>query len=325
MTTAPEQPERRSLGQKLQAMPSRALYLILMVLVIIPLFIDKPVPTAPKAPAIALFSTLMTLPTDRPVIVQSDFTNSTRGENRGQFEALMRILMRRNIKFALLSVADPQAPQVARNALGFINEQRKAAGQKQYQVWEDYIDLGYFPNAEGTAVSMANNLRNAWKSKRNKAPDGNLRNVFESPVLQNVQTIEDCSMMIDITGSNTLNVLIERIGTKTQLAAMVTGVMGPESLIYFTSGQLVGLANGLNGVVDIEWLMDKGVNYPDEKGKIAIAGPGPQIPPFRIPGDPNLARGMKYYLALHVAFVVIILVVILGNVGMALTRRSATR
>src|SRR5579859_5664168 len=49
----------------------------------------------PTKMTIDLYSTLMSVPNGSTVLVQTDWTNSTRGESGGQFEALMRILMRK--------------------------------------------------------------------------------------------------------------------------------------------------------------------------------------------------------------------------------------
>ena len=80
---------------------------------------------------------------------------------------------------------------------------------------------------------------------------------------------------------------------------MVTGVMGPESAVYYASGQVKGLVAGLTGVYDIETLMEK-----DYKGMT------------------NLDNGAKYYPTLHVALLLLIIAVIVGNLGMLLSRRK---
>jgi hypothetical protein len=260
------------------------------------------------------------------VIVQSDWTNSSRGESAGAMEALMRILIRKKVKFALMSVADPNAPRVARDALRRINLELEAAGETPYKKWEDYVELGYFPNAEGTGNAMAENLRTAWAGKKDQGPNG-MTDVFQSPVLQDIQRIENVQMMINIHASDTLNRLIERIGRRCPLASMCTGVMGPETLVYYTSKQIVGASVGLNGVVELESLMERGID-PDISDKDAqdlknpVQAKGrPKIEGFT--GKKNYARGMQYYLSLHSALTLMILAVVIGNIGTFLSRRKS--
>ncbi len=99
------------------------------------------------------------------------------------------------------------------------------------------------------------------------------------------------------------------------------GVMFPEQLNYFKSGQLKGLVNGLSGCVELEWLMEKGI---DAAGVVGGDAPGtPVAAAFK--GAKNFDRGMAYYLALHSALTLLILAVAVGNVGMWLTNRSKKR
>jgi hypothetical protein len=312
-----ETPRPKSFGEKLMSMPRLALYGLLVACTAIPLFVTAIIPTKPSKPTIDLFAALMSLPDGSTIIIQSDWTNSTRGESAGAMEALLRILMRKNIKFALMTVADPQAPQVAKDTIRRINAEREATGQKRWEQWNDWVALGYFPNAEGIGNAMANNLRTAWGGKKDMQPGVGMTDVFQSPVLKDIRRIEDVQMMIDIHASDTLNRLIERIGKRTRLASMCTGVMGPETIPYHTSGQIVGVSVGLNGVVELETMMENGIHPTGEGG--AVEAPGmPAIQGFK--GEKNLARGMNYYLSLHVALALMIIAVVIGNIGMFLSR-----
>src|SRR4051812_39437580 len=104
----------KSFGDMLLSIPRGVLFLVLFVAASIPLFITVTVPNNPRDETIDLYSSLMKLQKGDVVLVQSDWTNSTRGESRGEFDAILKLLMRKEVKFALMSAADPQAPQVAR-------------------------------------------------------------------------------------------------------------------------------------------------------------------------------------------------------------------
>lgn len=312
-----------SLAQKLQAMPRLALYLILAGAITATLLFSKSeLPKKPDPSTIDLFASLMQLPDGSAVILQSDWTVSTRGESGGATEALLRILMRKNIKFVLYSAADPQAPQVARDAVMRINAERKADNQREYKPWEDYIELGYFPNAEALGQAMANNIRSAWAGKKYPNPQGQPEDVFKSPVLQGISKVDDFPMMINITASQTVDVIVERMAGKVKLGFLVTGVMGPETTVYYKAHQVEGVSVGLAGVVDLETMMQKGIDPEGANG--AVRAPGrPAIPGFA--GMKNFARGMNYYPALHVAMFLMILAVVIGNIGMVLARKEGAR
>lgn len=293
--------DNRSLGEKLQSLPKNLLYLVLIIVCSVPLlFPNITVPNKPFPYTEDLFKELTALPAGSTVLISSDWTQSTRGESGGQFEALIRILMRKEIKFAVYTSADPQAPQVARDVINRIHEQEVAEGRKGAKRWNDWLILGFFPNAEATSNLLANDFRRAMAGREDVDPEGRKRAVLESPVLQDVKSFTDLKMVVVVTASKTSTIAIQRMyGKGVPLAMMVTGVMGPETLVYYASKQIVGLSAGLKGVYDLEGLMNE-----------------------EFPGMTNFGKGKAYYPTLHAALFLLILAVIVGNVGMALSRKK---
>ena len=290
---------KRSIAQALQSIPKPVLFLVLILATAVPLFFDIDVPNKPIAESQAFYDNLMDLKAGDKVLIASDWTNSTRGESSGEFDALMRILMRKGVKFAIYSTGDAQSPQVARNEIAVLNGLEQTAGRKPYEAFNDYVILGFFPNSEGTLVGINNNVRATFQGKKDFPPNSPPRDVLQSPVFQGVDSVSDFKYLIMVTASKTSEVTIERI-KKTKLMFMVTGVMVPETRNYFTSGQIVGLVGGVKGVFDLETLMKTGFPNMDSKGK-----------------------GTAYYLSLHFALALLILTVLVGNVAMLLGGRKA--
>ncbi|HVL38279.1 MAG TPA: hypothetical protein VM328_02700 [Fimbriimonadaceae bacterium] len=312
---------KRTIGERLQSVNRLTLYGILIVLTSVPHFFHMKMPNKPVDATMDLFRAFMNLPQGSTVLIQTDWTTSTRGESGGQMEALLRILMRKEIKFAIFSCADPQAPQVARNVIASINAERRESGERPWDRWNDWIDLGYFPNAEGTNNAIATNLRQAFAGREDVTPEGVSRDVFRSPVLSNVRNVKDLSMYIIVTASATFNVAVERLSKVIPMGAMVTGVMGPESLVYYESGQIVGLSAGLKGVYDLETMMEAGVNVADPAGHIAVRAGKFDDEIRAFPGAVNEGKGTSYYPTLHFAIGLMVLAIIVGNIGMFLSRR----
>jgi hypothetical protein len=315
----------KSLGEKLQSLPRELLYLILILCTAGPLvisqFVKVQVPNQPTDSAIDFFVTLRQVPEGKTVLIQSDWTNSSRGESGGSFEALIRILMRQGTKFAFYSGADPQAPQVARDVIARLNEERVAAGQPAYKRWDDWVDLGYFPAVDTTNKAMATNLRKAFAGREAAAEGQPMRDVFQSPILKGVTSFDDLGAFVVVTASNTSITAIERLsGKRSPMLMMVTGVMGPETMVYYASKQLKGLAVGLKGVYDVETLMEYGLNSPGPATAKVKANGRPSLPGY--PGQVNFGKGGAYYPTLHVALTLLIVAVIVGNIGMFLSRRQ---
>lgn len=325
----------REFGEKMQKVDRRVLYLVLVVLTSIALFFPVKVPNKPERPVQDLFHYLMTMPTDRTVLLQSDWTNSTRGESLLNMEALLRILMRREIPFVMYSGADPQSPQVARNVIERINAERVAAGERRYEVWEDWIDLGFFPDLASFANAMSADVRSAWRGRKNPNPalNGAPDDVFNSPVLRDIRGIEDAGLLINVTASGTIDVLVQRLSPKRMLphgeevrgkvplALMCTGVMGPQALPFHQAEQVVGISVGMKGAFDLEYMMEFGLNYPDANGVVRVNYEGDRNPIRGFPGQRNLERASRHYFSLQVALGLLILAVILGNLGLVITRK----
>src|SRR5579871_456750 len=214
---ADAEPQVVSTGRKGPAIPRPLLYLLLILATATPLFFDNiSIPDQPADPAVFdMYAMLMTIPTDRPVLVSSEWTNGTRAESRGAFEALMRILMHRNIKFVLFSIADAQAPPVAVEVIRDLNEERKKHGERPYERWNDWVDVGYYANGEGTAEALAVSVQKAFSGKQDMNPQGESEDVFDSPVLKGVSTLKDVSAFINVTASATDIVYIQRLASKT--------------------------------------------------------------------------------------------------------------
>lgn len=308
-----------NLGQRLQAMPKPILYLLLILVCTIPQFFTIAFPNVPDDSSVELYAKLATLPEGSRVLLGTDWTGSTRGESKGQFVAIVKILMERKIKIAMYSTADPQAPQAAIDTISQINAERQADGKPVYNRWTDWVNVGFFADSEAANTGFANNFRATLAPKTDFPPTGNPAPVLTSPVFQGVTRAEDFQALILITASKTSEITIGRLGKRVPLAFAVTGVMGPETKNFYQSRQIVGLAVGLKGVYDLEQLIQHGVNTgaPGAIVSDAVRGPVPAVIPDIKPG-----QGTRFYPTLHFALFLMIAMIVLGNVGMFLAKRG---
>ncbi len=308
-----------TIWEKMQKVDRRVLYGILVVCVCVGLFFPSTIRTDPDPSSKSFYAAVKSLPQGSTIIVQTDWTNSTRGESLGHFENLMRLLMDGEHKFIFYSAADPAAPQVARTVIARIVAERKEQGLKEYKIGEDYVDLGFFPNAEATNTSMGANLKAAWAGRKSKTPDGKEIDIFKTPVLAKVNKIEDCQMMVVITASQSIDIAVQRLAQKIDITALVTGVVGPTVLPFYQSQQIKGVAVGLKGVYDIEYLMEYGINDAEIEGRKYVTWDGPKVD--KVEQGTRFSRGRQYYGTLHVALALLILAVVMGNVAMFAARR----
>ncbi len=317
---------KKSFGDLLQSLNRSVLYLILFVVVSIPLvvskYVDQPLPVKPEDYTKDTYTLLRNLGPNDTIILDSGFTNSSRGENGGQLEGVLRMMIRQRVKFILYSSVDPQSPQIARDFIRRIN--KEFPEDQQYKKWTDYIDLGFFSDSPTMLQAMGQDLKRAWQNRTTRDLDGKSKDIFMSPPLKNINRIEDIKAYITIAASSIMPTIVPRVGKKVSVISMITGVMFPEQLNYYRSGQLKGLVNGLGGCVELETLMENGI---DASGNVVNKAAEREVPMVADPSEKgekqkNYNRGMAYYLALHAALALLILAVIVGNIGMFLSRRS---
>jgi hypothetical protein len=80
---------------------------------------------------------------------------------------------------------------------------------------------------------------------------------------------------------------------------------------------------GLKGVYDVEYMMQYGVNYrPDGTARAKVEyKTDDQLVIEPVTEGTTFGRGARYFLPLHVALGLMILAIILGNLGMVLTKK----
>lgn len=300
---------KRSLAARLQSIPKQAIFAVLVLCASVPLFFKVDIPNVPVESSIDFFRALMRLQPGDRVLIQSDWTNSLRGECGGETQAILRILMRKRVEFVVFSIGDPQAPQVMRDQIARIAQEEADAGRYRYQSWRDYVVAGYFPNGEGTMTAVDGAVLKAFAGRKDVPPGGVATDIRRSPVFEGIHEASDFKYLVGITGSNTSRTTVERV-KKTPLVFAVTGVMAPEAQNNYTAGQFKGMVGGVKGVFDLETLMESGL-------------PEDGIEGFK--GMKNAGMGTAYYPTLHVCLTLLILAVVVGNVGMVLARREARR
>lgn len=309
---------------KIKTIPKYTVYLLLVLAASIPLFLPITVPNKPVDSSMATFKALMTLEKGDTVLLATDWTGSTRGESKAELIAILRILMRKEVKFAMWSSADAQSPRCAQDVITEVNAMMKKEGSREYKQWDDWVQAGFYPSSDVAINNAGQDVKKLFKPKRGTDSTGKLRSVTESPVLEKIQKIEDFKLVINVTASKTADYHVQFISShKVPIILAVTGVMVPEMDVYYNSGQVAGFLGGLKGVYDIEVMMDKGLNIPDKDGVIVASSTKIPDKVEGFPGKDNSGSGSKYYPTLHFALGLMILLVIVGNVEMLIARKGA--
>lgn len=276
---------RESLAWRLQRIDRRILYLILLIVVGLPTIWPITIPNAVDPMSQALWETIDKTPPGKLVLLSSTWTKSTRGENKGQEEAILHHLMARRIPF-LLSSFTPQGAQVAQNLI------QEIAPQYHYKYGVDWISLGYQANAasfvKGINVDFISTVK---QDSIEKKP------LQSFPIMAKVHSIDDIHIVVEISASASQMTWIQFNKPGVAVGFCPTSVMAPEAIPYCTSGQLAGMLWGAKGAYDYEQL-----NHEHHIGRYA--------------------SGRQYMGPLSAAFALVILSIVVGNLAMFAERRA---
>jgi hypothetical protein len=229
----------------------RVMYLGLFLITLAPLVGQWPLRLYDTPPPRQLKKTIAGLPKEKLVFIASNWDAGTQAENRPQMIAIVRHLLRERLQFAVISIGYPTSPQLAQTA---IEQAIRAEGvTDQWLYGRDWVNLGYKVQNLPWLRSFVRDIPNAVKEDWRGTP------VAQIPVLQGVQKFGpdgQVSMLIDITGSNTIDRWYEFLSpTKVHIGLGCTAVMAPEQYPFLDSGQLEGMLTGMKGAAEYEQLI----------------------------------------------------------------------
>jgi hypothetical protein len=278
----------------LQTVDRRVLYALLLLAVTVPFFVPMQLPVVPSPETKALYASVEALPPGSFVLVGVDWSAGTRGENGPHTTALLRHLMRRHLRFALLCFSDPQGKT--------LGEETALQLQPQFGYHEgaDWVNLGYQigTNMDNYLKAFVLDIPAVGKTDIHGTP------LSQLPAMAGIHTARDIRLLVDITPTGSYQHYIQFVqgpyGDTLKMGAMLTAVMAPEAYNYLDSKQLAGLAPGLEGAAEYEALYAR--QY-----------------------DPGAVRGSRvtqYSNSSSFAHLLIIAFIGLGNVAMLLERRQ---
>jgi len=261
------------------------MYALLALVVAAPLIWNIRQPVVVTWPVKGAYDTIEKMPADKLAIIDILWDSGTVAESRPQTEALIRHLMMRNKKFAIVAFM-PQGNKLAYDSAKRIG---KELG-KVYGV--DWIHWGYRPGGAMIQfmMGMGLDIPGTVKSDIEGKP------VTSYPIMEGIRSIKkgDVGVIAEVTPSGTLDYWIAYVygPYRTPLIYCPTAVMAPEGYNPLDAGQIKGMLTGMKGAAEYETLMKR---------------PGPAT------------AGMD---AQSFAHALIVGFIILGNVGYLIEKRS---
>ncbi len=269
----------------LQTVDRRFLYAMLLLAICIPFFYTPEIRVPIQPATQKMYNVIEDLKEGDFVLFGVDWGAGTRGESRAQTEALMRHLMKKKVRLAIMAVGEPQAKQLTQLIALRLQDEY---GYKQGENW---VNFGYKADADNFLKAWVQNIPGSIVS------DIRGLSVADMPVMKGIKTARDIQFMLDITPTSSYESYIKFVqgSYNIKMGAAVTSVMGPEAFNRLDSNQIVGLMVGLQGAVEYEQML----GYKGAATRASISS--------------------------SFAHLLIIGFIILGNIAMILERRQRAR
>jgi len=235
--------QTKTIWDVLLSVDRRILYLLLFVTISAFLLLPLRLPATITSPARAVYDTIEALQPGDMVMISSNWSASTIAENGPQLEALLTHLMRKQVHFTMMS-NEAQARNLSRRIAETVAE------RNGYVYGQQWAHLGFYTNLVAAIKGMANNLTEAAKQDVKGTP------IKDIPVLQNINSLKDYKLVIDVTPSGTMPAWISYRPPNLKVAYFPTSVMAAEGYTYLDSGQLVGMVTGAKGAQEYETMLD---------------------------------------------------------------------
>lgn len=285
-----------TLWDRLQTIDRRIIYAILLVVILIPLFFPITLPTYPSKQSQDFYDTVEQVAKESPnklVIIDGQWSPSTRGENQWQAQAIVTHLMARHLHFAILSF-DTQNNTVTQTQIV-----EPLARKFGYVYGRDYVNWGFrpVPSFQPILKGLVTDIPHTIKKDYKGTP------LDQIPVMKGIKTRADIGAVVEITPSATAEYwlgLFEQNNNPPFLFAP-TAVMAPTYYPYLDTGQMAGMLTGIKGAGDYEGLL---INA-------------------KLLDKPSFGSGAAG--ALSLVYALIILLIILGNVGYYAGRAARLR
>ncbi|MCS7066835.1 MAG: hypothetical protein NZL85_11270, partial [Fimbriimonadales bacterium] len=236
------QTERSTIWSRMLAVDRRLLYLVLFVSIIIFLLLPVRLPAVISPPVRKFYDAIERLQPGDIVMVSSNWSASTIAENQPQLEAVLRHLMRKKVRFTLMSV-EAQSRDIS---LRLATRLTKEYG---YEYGRDWAHFGFYTDLIVAIKGMTNDLPATVKQDVRGTPARQLE------VLKGVNSLKDYKMVVDVTPSGTVPYWISYRPKNLIVLYCPTSVMAAEAYTFLDSGQIEGMITGAKGAQEYEQML----------------------------------------------------------------------
>jgi hypothetical protein len=251
-----ERASRVAVLRWLQNLDRRVLYAVFFLFVVAAHFVQVRWPSAPATHTRSLYNKLNDVAPDKVVILDSDWFAGIRAESEGQMRAILAHIMRRHLKFLLLSWANN--PDGQKFGYDIVSDVAKTHG---YRYGQDWVALGAIVRSSGAELaSLAKDIRSFVKTD---IYGTSLYDTQKLPMMQKVRDIYDVGLVVLFSygcdGTPWIGFVQGVYGTP--LGVAISAISSSTAYSFVESGQICGMLAGAPGAAEYEQLL----NLPDSE------------------------------------------------------------
>jgi len=236
---------KRDWAVTMQNIDRRVLYVALLVIVTVGLLVPLPLPLLVGPQARELFQAIDAVPEGGMVVVSTNWSASTQGENRPQTRVVLEHCMRKRLRFALIAF-DPQSTNLAQELA------EEMAREHGYEYGVKWVNWGYRADVPGTLKAMMQDIVGTYSTdSRQRRP------LQELTVMQGIRTLRDVGAIVEVSPSGNHKYWIQFVvgSVKAPFCYAPTSIIAPELYQYLDSGQIKGMLFGIKGAAEYESLL----------------------------------------------------------------------
>lgn len=231
---------------RLRNLDVRILWLLLTVIVLIPLARPIGLPINVTQPARQTFEFVRDLPRDSTVVLCLDIAPSSEAENWPQALAVSRHLMTLGHRLLIMTLV-PEGVMYGDRVAKIAEE------EFGYEYGREVVVMPFRAGQESAVTAFGEDLRGLYDADYGGTP------LEELPMFASINGTDDFALIAIFSAGDAGLYFIRQVGARfgTPLLMGTVGPGTPLYMVYFSSGQLIGLLNGLAGAAEYEYLMGK--------------------------------------------------------------------
>lgn len=229
--------------ERLQKIDRRVIYTVLLIVLLAPMIKPIGIPLTINRTTHQVYDLIESLdPGIDIVMLGMDYSVAGAADVHPQAVAVAKHLANRGIKMVMVAFV-PDGPMLAERILGILGD-RVSYG-------DNIVNLGYLAGGESAVKKFIDDPATTF------ARDHRGNALSSLPIMNNIQTIHDFTLIIDFqTGSPGYQDFLRQLPPGGPLYAVgIVTVSVPNVMPYLNSGQFAGLLPGLRGGAEYEVLI----------------------------------------------------------------------